>query len=164
MERRVNVENSNMGNGDSIISNVRNTNNFMDKIKETKIQKEFRMDMNELLRTPVDQLHCFETKNEYKDYPCDCGANNNDWGKTCWRYQALLIKEKYPSFLLKKSGEKEKEEIVSECCGSLYDDDHGYCHECREMCGGVTLSEYQDGEGFIPPNPAGKVDVNKILK
>ena len=62
-------------------------------MKENKTQKEFRLYMNDLLATDPTKTHIFESKNDYKDYPCDCGATNNKKGTTCWRYKASNIKE-----------------------------------------------------------------------
>ena len=66
---------------------------------ESKTQREFRLEMNILLSTSIDKKHIFESKNDYKDYPCECGAVNNDRGSTCWRYRAVKIKEKYYKLL-----------------------------------------------------------------
>lgn len=68
-------------------------------MKENKIQKEFRMSMNDLMATEPQKRHVFESKNDYIDYPCDCGARDNTLGSTCWRYKAANIKEKYYSLL-----------------------------------------------------------------
>lgn len=66
---------------------------------ENKEQREFRLAFNELLAIPHNKKHVFESKNDYKDYPCNCGATNNSNGSTCWRYKATLIKDKFYKLL-----------------------------------------------------------------
>lgn len=67
--------------------------------EENANQKEFRMAINDLLATSMDKKHTFETKNDYKDYPCECGATNNRDGSTCFRHKTNLIKEKFYTLL-----------------------------------------------------------------
>ena len=67
---------------------------------ENKLQREFRLAMNELMATSPTKKHKIESKNDYKDYPCECGATNNRDGSTCWRYKAMKIKEKFIKKLL----------------------------------------------------------------
>lgn len=64
-------------------------------MKETQMQKEFRLAMNDLIATEFNKKHIIESKNEYKDYPCACGATDNKLGSTCWRYKANKIKDKF---------------------------------------------------------------------
>jgi hypothetical protein len=78
---------------------------------------ENRISMNDLLSTPVDKKHEFESKNDYKDYPCDCGAINNSHGKTCWRYKATKLKDNYGERLISSHTyllTKMKEELEGE--------------------------------------------------
>ena len=67
--------------------------------KENRLQKEFRLAMNDLMATKTSKNHFFETKNDYKDYPCECGATSNSDGSSCWRYKAVNIKEKFYKLL-----------------------------------------------------------------
>lgn len=67
--------------------------------KENNEQKEFRLAMNDLIAIPQDKKHVFESKNDYKDYPCECGATDNRFGSTCWRFKANKIKEKFYTLL-----------------------------------------------------------------
>ncbi len=64
-------------------------------MKESKPQKEFRLAMNDLIATDHNKKHLIEAKNDYKDYPCACGATDNQLGSTCWRYKAEKIKQKF---------------------------------------------------------------------
>ena len=68
-------------------------------MKETNTQKEFRLAMNDLMSTPYNKKHIFESKNDYKDYPCDCGATSNSKGSTCARYKMQNIKDKFYELL-----------------------------------------------------------------
>lgn len=66
---------------------------------ENKNQKEYRLAMNDLMSTDPNKKHFFESKNDYKDYPCDCGAIDNSKGSTCQRYKMHKIKEKFYELL-----------------------------------------------------------------
>ena len=77
-------------------------------MKENKKQKEFRLAMNDLLSTDTNKKHTFETKNDYKDYPCECGATNNLFGSTCQRYKITRMKNNFYDFLTPTRNNKQE--------------------------------------------------------
>lgn len=63
---------------------------------ETKLQKKFRLAMNEVMSIDPTLTHVIESKNDYIDYPCpNCGALDNKNGRHCIRHKLAEFKDEF---------------------------------------------------------------------